>query len=422
MKRFVARILPAILLIAASIALAAEAENWPRFRGPNGQGISESTGIPVQFTMDDLAWSKDLGGTGHASPIVWENTVYVTAADKESGKRVLHAFRAADGEELWRHEFTLPAIFTTTFNSQATPTPTADAAGVYTLWYGEKGALVVAHDHAGKERWRREFGTFKLQHGPGASPIVHDGLVVITLEQEENTSGLRSFWYGLEADTGETRWELERAAGAKASSATACVYTDPSGEDFIVVPSFSHGICAVRPADGLVAWEEPKTMQARVVSSIVLADDLLVATCGTGSKGMQLVATRPATRDAAARVVHDIAERFVSYVPTGVYADGRLYLTHDLGDITCLDIKTFQPIWSERPAGKSLGSAILVEDRLYRMDLEGTVSCVRAGDTYELLGLSPLGEATQATPAVANGRMFLRTASKLHCLAGASAR
>jgi outer membrane protein assembly factor BamB len=151
----------------------------------------------------------------------------------------------------------------------------------------------------------------------------------------------------------------------------------------------------------------------------VLAGDVIVGTCGRGGSGVQLAAVRPSAEGASqARVLYTLKEKFVPNVPTPVVLDKWLFLFHDGGLVTCLESKTGNVLWSEKPGGKFFGSPVLIEDRLYCINMKGQVVVLRAADKYERLAVNDLGEASQATPAIADGRMILRTISHLYCIVG----
>lgn len=394
------------------------ADNWPRFRGPNGSGIAQDSDIPVQWLDEDLAWKIALPGTGHSSPVIWNETVYVTCADEEAKRFSLLALRASDGRLLWQKDYRFEPLRMNALNSHATSTPAVDAGGVYALWFGEGQSFAVAISHSGTELWKEDFGPIATMHGSGQSPIVYKGMLVFTLEQGVNNAGLQSHWYALDCGTGGVVWRLKRETSAKASSSTPFVYRSQSGEESLVFSSYAHGITAVDPGNGAVVWEEKYALPARVVCSPVLAGDFIIATCGQGGTGVQLSAVHPpAGRPPRSKVAYTIAERFVPYVPTPIAVNGLLFLYEDRGTVTCIETATRKVRWSERPGGKFLGSPVLVGDRLYCINTAGKVVVLRAAAEYERLAINDLGGPSQATPAVANGRMFLRTNSHLSCIA-----
>jgi outer membrane protein assembly factor BamB len=196
-----------------------------------------------------------------------------------------------------------------------------------------------------------------------------------------------------------------------------------SGENALIFTSRDHGFTAVDPDKGTVIWELPGAMPARVVSSPVLAGDMIIGTCGQGGGGVQLtvvsVSEDPASKP---KIVHAVREKYVPYVPTSIVAKNQVFLFHDQGTVSCVDLKTGAVLWSEKPVGPFYGSPVLVEDRLYCIDRKGQVVVLRASDTYELLAINALGEPSQSTPAIADGRMILRTESHLFCIAGDQAK
>ena len=174
----------------------------------------------------------------------------------------------------------------------------------------------------------------------------------------------------------------------------------------------------VDPNTGKVLWEMESTCPSRVVSSPVIADGLLIGTCGDGSSGKCLFAVRPGTSDKAvpAKQAYKIEGSTTPYVPTSLAKEGLLFTFHDRGQVSCLRSATGEKLWREKPAGRFFGSPVWVDGKLYCITMDGEVVVIRAADKYELLAVNPLGEKSHATPAVAGGRMYLRTYSHLFCI------
>jgi outer membrane protein assembly factor BamB len=404
--------------IVALFVVTASAENWARFRGPNGQGVSGEKGIPAKWSENDFVWKIEMPGTGHSSPIIWNDKVFVTFANDETAECTLMAVRASDGATLWAKVYVLEPHKINKLNSYAVSTPVADADAVYVIWCGAGHSIVAAVDHNGKELWKKDFGPTRLQHGTGASLIVFRDIVVFTLEQEENDEGLQSYWYALDRRNGEVKWRIERKNSGSGSCSTPCVYPSKDEAKWLVFTSRAHGFTAVDPDTGKVAWEKADAMPARAVSSPVLAGDMIVNTCGKGGGGVQLTALNPpADGTSEPEIAYTVDKKIASYVPTPLAAAGRLFVFHDQGLVTCLDGPTGNVLWSEKPGGKFYGSPVLVDGRIYCINMDGQVVVLNAGDKYELLAVNDLGEASHATPAVANGKMVLRTVSHMYCVA-----
>jgi outer membrane protein assembly factor BamB len=159
------RLLLSILLLVC-IADRAVAENWPRFRGPNGSGISDATTVPTKWTDDDYNWKIELPGLGLSSPVIWDNRLFVTSADADAGQRWLFCIDTSDGSVVWRKEFAFAKHPKHKNNSFATSTPAVDADHVYVVWQSKDGSNLTALTHAGDEVWRYDLGPFKGNHGP----------------------------------------------------------------------------------------------------------------------------------------------------------------------------------------------------------------------------------------------------------------
>jgi outer membrane protein assembly factor BamB len=218
--------------------------------------------------------------------------------------------------------------------------------------------------------------------------------------------------------TGQTRWTLARQTGPKTSYSTPCVYHPAAEGPQLIFTSHSHGMTSVDPAAGTVIWKMESALPARVVSSPVIADGLLIAACGDGGVGKRLVAIRPGTRDGSiqAAETYKIDSGIRPYVPTFLSKDGLLFVFYDLGNVACFRSATGEMLWQEKPAGRFFGSPVWVSGRLYCITMDGDVVVIKAAESYELLAINPLGETSHAAPAVADERMYLRTYSHLFCI------
>ena len=407
--------------LAVFCASVSHGQEWTRFRGPNGQGISEAKTIPVKWTEKDYNWKIELPGGGHSSPVIWGDKLFITSGDQQAGHTILLALNTSDGSVVWQKEYVLSKYRPNKLNSFATATPAVDAYKVYVLMTSPKETILAALNHEGTEVWKRTFEGVQCQHGAGSSPIVYDDMVIFTHENENSSSkDAKNFWIALDCKTGETRWMLDRKTGPKTSYSTPCVYTPADGKKQLIFTSFSHGMTGVEPLAGTVIWEMDSAFVSRVVSSPVIADGLLIGTCGDYGVGKRLIAIRPGTSDKSVRPseAYKIEGSTSPYVPTSVAKDGLLFTFLDRGDILCRRSTKGEQLWREKPAGRFFSSPVWVDDKLYCITTDGDVVVVRAAETYELLAINPLGETSNATPAVSGGRMYLRTYSHLFSVGG----
>ncbi len=399
------------LCIAGSTHVARGSE-WTRFRGPNGQGQSDATSIPVNWSEDDYRWKTPLPGNGHSSPVIWGNRVFVTSGDPDNGARMVICLDTSTGKIEWQKAFAASTHSMHTRNSFASSTPAIDADRLYVTWATPDEYVVLALDHQGEVVWREDLGAFRSKHGFGASPIVVDDLVILANDQKDGGSLV-----ALDAKTGRQRWKTDRSAG-RAAFATPCVYQHEDGHRQLVFFSDADGMTAVDPATGDILWQVKDAFPDRCVGSPAMVDGLILGTCGSGGNGKHLVAVRP-PRDASdiAKVVYKIT-RTIPYVPTPIAYGKLVFLWHDRGVVSCIDAHTGVAKWQERVAGSYFGSPVRVGDRIYCISNDGEVVVIAAAPQYKLLARNALGEPSQATPAVADGRMYLRTANSLICIGG----
>jgi len=388
-------------------------QQWTRFRGPNGSGISDATTIPAKWTTKDYNWRVKLPGIGHSSPVIWGNQIFVTCAIEEDATRIIRCLNTSDGGLIWKRSFPSVTYQKNSLTSYASASPTVDEDHVYITWTTPEEYIVLALDREkGREVWRRDLGPFVAQHGYGASPILFEGMVIVTNDQDE-----KSFATALDRMTGQTRWKAERRT-VKAAYSTPCIYQPQDGPPELVLTSWAHGVNSLDPRTGKANWEVA-VLNHRVVCSPMIASGLIFTSCGSGGGGKQMVAVRPANpgQGIAAAVAYEI-EGSLPYVPTSVCYGPLLFLWSDSGVVACLDAPTGKLHWRERVGGKFFGSPVRVGDRIYCMSRDGEMVVLAAADQFKLLSRVDLEEPTNATPAISDGVMYLRTASHLMSLGG----
>ncbi len=397
-----------IVLLLATCATAQD--NWARFRGPNGTGVTGPVDFPSEFSASNYQWTADLPGKGHSSPVVWGNKVAVTAAS--GAELALCVFDLASGEPLRTYTIDCPRGAMHAANSTAATTPAIDAQQIYLSWASGDSVHLAAFAH-GKTAtndnpvWHAQLPAFVGQHGFCSSPVVVGQTVCLNVD---TTSG--GYLVAYDATNGNERWRAARPDSGKESYSTPCTI-EAEGRALIVAESTGGGLQAIDPNDGTVVWSLGDVLPARTVSSPCVAGDMLIATCGSGGNGHVMVAAK--YDDAGASVAYTLTNN-VPYVPTILAKDGLLFLWHDQGIVTCVDAATREVVWRKRIGGGYYGSPVCVGDRLIALSREGKAVVLAASRDYKLLGESDLGEGSEATPAVAQGRLLLRTESKLICL------
>jgi outer membrane protein assembly factor BamB len=399
----------ALLLLLSSVA---NAQEWTRFRGPNGNGMGKAANLPVSFTEADCNWKVTLPGEGHSSPVLWGKRIFLTSAER--GKRHLLCLNATDGKTLWTKSYEYVAYRMHEYNTAASATPTIDKDHVYVLWPANESFLVVALSHDGKEVWRRDFGRFPTQHGGAPSPILYEGLLIFAMEPEDSVGALLA----LDAKTGETRWKKERSSRA-APYASPLLYQPKTGPVELIFTSTAHGFLSLDPKTGAVNWELPRVFRARCVSSPIQVGDLIFQTAGTGGGEREAVAVRPLGAGRA-EVVYKMPPRGISYVPTPLLVGENLFLWGDGGIVVCIKPSTGEIQWQERVGGNYFGSPVCADGKIWAMNAKGELVVIAASGTFKELGRVDLGEPSHSTPAIADGVLYLRTKSHLFSVGGAA--
>lgn len=406
-------------------ALSAEAE-WTRFRGPNGSGIGKAD-LPVEWTSKDYRWQTKLPDMGHSSPVIWGNRLFVTSGTESKGTLFICCLDATDGRILWTKEFAGSAHKKNKFNSYASSTPTVDQDCVYLSTAGPEKYLVVALAQGdGREVWRRDLGPFEAEHGFGSSPILFEDLVIAVNDQGAQSldrkapepaaeSKRPSSVVALDRKTGAIRWQAPRRTD-RAAYSTPCIFQPESGPPQLILTCSAHGFSGLDPRSGKTYWELP-LFKHRVVGSPIVAAGLILASCGGGGQGQQMLAVQPGDplKHTEPKVAYEV-KGSLPYVPVSVCDGKRVYLFNDQGIVSCLDAVSGGLRWRERTDAKLFGSPVLIGDRLYCASREGKMLVLAAADKYRLLARFDLDEPTQSTPAVANGRMYLRTSTHVRAI------
>ena len=400
-------------LVLCTLAAPTFAQQWPRFRGPDGAGLSDAA-VPVAGESNPVLWKVPLPGVGHASAVVWGDRVFTTCGDESSGTLSVVCLSARDGGVLWKRDHPGETYRHHGENSYASSTPAVDGDHVYVCVMRPKELKVVALKHDGSDAWAAPLGPFVTQHGGGHSPIVHGGLVIVANEQD----GPGSCLVALDRESGKVRWTTPRKS-FRFSASTPCVLRPKNGPEQLVFTSWAHGMTALNPADGAILWEAEGAFEARTVGSPVAAHDaaMVIASCGEGGGGRAMVAVKaPAAPGGKAEVAYKVTKA-APYVPTPLVKGERLYYLADNGTATCADLATGKTIWQERlPGGTYFGSPVCAGDTIYAVSKRGNLVAFAAADEFKLLANHDLGEKSDATPAIVGNRMYVRTYGHLVCV------
>jgi outer membrane protein assembly factor BamB len=285
---------------------------------------------------------------------------------------------------------------------------------VYFAWADPKAVTLIAMTHDGETVWKRDLGPWLSQHGFGTSPIVYENLVILSNSQEikdapEPVCTMLAF----DRKTGEDVWSAQRHSSNTSYSVPA-IFQPKKGKPQLVNTNTGDGIYALDPLTGKELWSAP-VIDKRTVSSPVVNGDIILGSTGSGGGGNYLVAVRSDGK--TGKEVYRITTS-APYVPTSVARGNLIFLMSDGGIATCIDVKTGKVQWLERIGGNYSSSLVRVHDKIYCASMDGEIVVFAADKKFKELARMPLEEPIRSTPAIANGRMYLRTFSHLMSIGG----
>ena len=407
--------------------------NWHAWRGLRADGVAPAGDPPLRWGEGvNIQWKVAIPGEGSATPIVWEDRLFVVSAvetDRKSDNPpaaderaktnppehiyqfVVWCLDRATGRVRWRHVACeeVPHEGRHSTNTYASASPTTDGRRLY-VSFGSRG--IYCYDLEGKPLWKRDLGDMRTRYGWGeaTSPVVHGGRVIVNWDHED-----QSFIEVLDAATGKTAWKADR--DEPTSWATPLV-VDQGGRTQVIVNG-TNRVRSYRLADGEIVWQcGGQTVNA--IPSPVLADGLVY--CMSGYRGSLAVAI-PLDAQGDLTGTDKITWRHdtgTPYVPSPIVVGGQVYFTRsNTAVLSCLDAKTGAAIFKTQRLpglGSVYASPVAAGERIYFTDRDGVTVVIRHGKKLDVLATNRLDEPTDASPAIAGRQMFLRTARHVYCI------
>lgn len=468
-----ARLLSLALLALTGVALTAAPADWARFRGPNGSGIASTSSpahaIPASFGPNENVLWKVAMPPGHSSPVIFGKRIYLTAF--EGDKLLTLALDRATGKEIWRVQAPRPRQEKVDKrNSSASPSPAVDSTGIY-VFFGDFG--LIAYTHAGKPRWQFPLGPFNNVYGMGASPVTTRNTIVLICDQS-----IGSFAIGVDKSTGKQRWRQDRPDALSGHSTPSVTpdgklviapasfrvdaYDADSGEIVwfarglpsemkslpvidgdtvyingfstpendpgkqVKIPDFPEVIAKLdKNADKNLSKDEADDLAKRYYEFIDLNVDNQVD-ADEWRKFQAMMSADNALLAFKLGLQGDITttglkwkyHRAIPQLPSLLAYQGVLYMVNDGGILTTLDPATGQVHKTARVrnlADRFYASPVAADGKVIFVSLAGRISILKAGPDQELTSKSDLDEEVYATPALVDGKIYLRTTQSLWC-------
>jgi outer membrane protein assembly factor BamB len=463
-------------LVALFVCCGLYASEWPRFRGPNGSGVSPDQRVPSELGKDrNVVW-KTTTQKGHSSPVVANDRVFLTGW--EGDERALLCYNAANGEPLWRKAVVKARTETVhPLNGPTTPTVATDGRSVF-AFFPEFG--MVAYSFDGKEQWRAPMGPFSAIQGIASSPVCAEGNVIVLIDTPDE-----AYLVAFDTKTGKQNWKIERPIGIFGSYATPALYQPTGSPPQLVVNGaleltgyqartgerlwWAHGVTTAPAASPLIDSDFVYTVEQsgdeaapppfkdlakdydknhdgkvelaeitgntvndqimrRVYQTIdknagnkdgVVTEQEYNASFSPGKRKAGLVCTRLNGRgDVSETHVRWRHGKGLPYVTTMLLYQGVLYSIRNGGILSTFDPETGKLLREERlkdAIGDYYASPVAAGRKVYFISQSGKLTVVQAGADWKVISTADLEEDTLATPAIANDRLYVRTDQTLYC-------
>ena len=429
------------VIVGITLTVNALAGNWPQWRGPDGSGISNEKNLPSEWSPTrNIKWKTPIDGRSHSSPIVWGNRVFLTTAIEgpvvpgakavkhvvEGDKEFLHpdsvgadrkhtfkviALDRETGKILWQSTAWEGTPYDNRHrkSSYAASTPATDGKLVY-AFFGTEG--LYAYDFKGNLAWKTQLGNLgTVGMGTGTSPILFGDLVIVQCDEE---NGASSFIVALDKKTGKEVWKTARKV--QVSWATPLLVKTATRTELIT--SGTETVISYDPATGKELWRH-KGVESNAIPSPVANNEMVFLVAGFPAKIALAIRLGQNGDLTGTPNVPWKYEKGTAYVPSPIVYGDYLYLTTDRGILTCIDTKTGEVKYEGGripiPATFT-ASPVAFEGKILMTSEDGDTFMVKAGPKHEVLGTNSVGEPVYASPAIADGRIFIRGEKNLYCV------
>ena len=431
------------ILVTMIIGLQAEeTTNWPQFRGPGARGVAKGKGLPTTWsTTENVKWCVPVPGRGWSSPVIWGDKVFLSSAISTGKEKtvkkglylggnektpspnqhrwMIYCFSFESGEKLWEQEANVGKPLTPRHikNNYAPETQVTDGNLIYT-YFADQG--LFANDLDGELKWKRKMKAYKTRYnwGSAASPALHGDFIYILNDNEQN-----SFVEAIDKNTGETSWRRDR--NEKSNWSTPFVWENSLRTEIITIgtgKTRSYGL------DGTLLWELVADMSSITIATPFTAHGLLYVTSGyVGDKHKPIYAIQPGGKGTINLKKNRPVDKSIvwkqpnaaPYNPSTLVYKDLLYVLYDFGFLACFNAKTGEKIYDKvrvrkRQRTPFTASPWAYNDKVFCLSEDGDCFVYKAGRKNELLHINKLDELCMATPGIARGNLFIRTASKLY--------
>jgi outer membrane protein assembly factor BamB len=399
---------------AASTGGAPEAgsqfqQNWPGFRGAVNLGLAEGDDWPTTWSLTEarnIVWSVPLPVEGHSSPVIWGDRIFLSGGGAEEQR--VACFDRTDGALLWNAKVPLPPSVESPEPSEdtgfAAPTPVTDGRRVYAMF---ANGMLAAFDFDGQPAWNRPLGTPDSIYGYAASPLLAGGVLIIQFDQSLDAEEGKSLLLGINPEDGSTLWSTPRPVPNSWSS-PSLVEADGHPE---VITMADPWVIAYDPASGRELWRSDG-LRGDVAASPAAGGGLVFVS----NDGARLMALRPGGQGDVTET-HRVWESDLGMPDiASPVSDGARMLQAYGNEMTCFDARTGELLWDEMLDSSACASPILAGGLVYLTTMDGMTRIFDWTDGYSPRGGGEIGEPVHATPAFADGMIYMRGSKHLVCV------
>lgn len=393
-------------MLAASIAPAADA-NWPRWRGPQQDGHTTDSALPVKWSSENVVWKTPLPGSGQSTPMIWGNRIFLTAALNKGAERIVFCVDRNSGKLLWQESaWKGQPEPSHALNGWASASCVTDGE-VVVAFFGRGG--IHAYSLDGKPLWSRDLGPFESPWGTAACPILVDGNVIQNCDSDEN-----AYLIALDKQTGKEVWRTKRR-DHRGWSTPIVLQVGPRSE---LILNGHEGVQAYDPATGRELWF-CQSFNGRGEPTVTPAGDIL---CVVNGLAGDVYAIRPGGNGdvTATHMPWHTPRKGGRDCPSPIVVGDYILVWDMAGIVTCYSAKDGHIYWKERTEGKYSGSPISANGLVYILNEAGKTFVIKPGPKLDVVAENALeagkDEIFRATPTPCDGKLYIRSTSVLYCV------